>query len=298
MIANHWWRAHHGISNDAKLAVVALKCGAKRCEVGWVWLILLDYASQNEERGNITGLDHEQIAVMADLSPEKVSEIIGQLKQRELIQQDGRLSAWDKRQPKREREDETAAERKRRQRAKSHNVTPENGDVTPPSAMTRTEERREEEIRGEENKTSCANSGEDFALNGEIPRKRPLKSWYEESHLVWYSKYWCKKSKADSERAYTKAINRLVDRDKLQYNGARLFLISKAESDRQRFEHTPDWESRVKLYPATWLNAERWTDELGPVAVPKPIQRLSASQSAIQKAREEDKRNGVAYESH
>lgn len=142
---------------------------------------------------------------------------------------------------------------------------------------------------------------EDFSLSGSAKesRKRPQKVWYDQHYPEWYKDaFWNHSKKVAGRKAYEKAINLKVDRDKFGYNQARLFLAEQARQYRGRFETTESWSWRANLLPASWLNGELWTDELGPVVVPKPVQRLSASQSAIQKAREEDKRNGVAYESH
>lgn len=143
-MTNHWWRAHHGISNDSKLAVVALRAGAKRSEVLAVWVVVLDFASQNEDRGSMAGLDVEQIAVMTEMAESQVSAILGQLTQRGLIQQDGIVAAWAKRQPSRERSDDVSTDRVRRFRDKKRHETPEPPDGTPRNAQRREEESREE----------------------------------------------------------------------------------------------------------------------------------------------------------
>ena len=80
------------------------------------------------------------------------------------------------------------------------------------------------------------------------------------------------------------------------YNGAKLFLCAKAAEDKVKFEHTTDWEWRVNLHPATWLNQERWTDIPGPV-VEKKNDKQSQLERILAKAREEDARNGIPYES-
>ncbi len=147
-----WWRAHHGISNDSKLCVIALKSKSRKCEVGWVWVIVLDYASQNENRGFITGLDDEQISVMADIPVEQVSAIIEQFKQRGLIQQDGMVTTWLKRQPLRERSDDSSTERVRRFRDKQRSETPCNATKHPDKI-------RLDEIREEHHQHSNGTNG-------------------------------------------------------------------------------------------------------------------------------------------
>jgi hypothetical protein len=76
----------------------------RRGEVLEVWVSLLDLASQNTPRGSIEGADPQQIGWMLEMEPERVSAIISTLKEKGMI--DGNsLTAWSKRQPKRERED-------------------------------------------------------------------------------------------------------------------------------------------------------------------------------------------------
>jgi hypothetical protein len=162
-----WWRCYHGTPNDSKLAVVARRAQAKRGDVAAVWFACLDYASQNEEdRGSIDGIDAEEIAVMYDYETEYVQAILDAFRAKDMVEDDGRLTNWRKRQP--EREDSTAADRKRAQRERerasqsvqtaftSHDVTPVSRTVTHCHAP---EEIREEERR-EEQTTAAADADE------------------------------------------------------------------------------------------------------------------------------------------
>ncbi len=385
----NWWRAHHGISNDAKLAVVAARAGVKKCEVGWVWVILLDHASQANDRGSIADLlaDPDEIMVMSDIPSDVIKKIIDSLRSRGLITENGRLSAWNKRQPVREREeDPTTAERTRRHRerikagatsslsyvrhqnevfardghvcvycgdATASNLTIDHGipvcqggdddlmnlycackgcnsgksgrtpeeagysfvnkaaealfaenlvrfagkksrQVEPSATMKRhetpcnTTERldkiREEESR-EEKSTVERSSIHQRDLPptgvGEAPDltpppsnpktpsnskpKRPQKIWYSQAFDEWYSDYWRKAGRQDADKAYVKAVNRLVDTKAVAgYNAAKLYLERQKIEFRQRFENTTDWDSNGKLHASTWLNGQRWTDEASP----------------------------------
>lgn len=138
-----WFRAHHGISNDIKLALIAAKLGVPRCEVGWVWMICLDRASQNElDRGNIDGLQIDEIEMLAGIPTDRATEIMQAFRDRRLIDEDGRLTSWDKRQPKRERIDDDSTERVQRLRLKKRHVTPCN--ATERQETPRTEQSRAE----------------------------------------------------------------------------------------------------------------------------------------------------------
>jgi hypothetical protein len=142
----NWWRAHHGISNDVKIGIAAAKIDATKAEVLGVWIILLDYASQNEQdRGNIAGLEDEEIAAMSGLSEDRARVVVESLRDRKMIQPDGRLTSWDKRQPKRERPDDDSTERVQRLRQTKRHVTPCN--ATQRQETPRTEESREEQSR-------------------------------------------------------------------------------------------------------------------------------------------------------
>lgn len=113
----NWWRAHHGISNDSKLAVCAQRAKARRCEVLAVWVALLDFASQNDnDRGSICGLDQDQIAAITDIKLSCVESIMNEFKRRGMVTSEGRLTAWDKRQPRRERDDSDSTTDRDRQR--------------------------------------------------------------------------------------------------------------------------------------------------------------------------------------
>lgn len=114
-----WFRCHDGFSLDAKYKVIASRSSRSVTQVVCVWMTLLDFANQHEDRGSIEGFDVEVVAEFFGMSPEDVEAIIEAMRQ---LRRDGgpgmisgnRLTSWDKRQPK--REDDTAAERKRRER--------------------------------------------------------------------------------------------------------------------------------------------------------------------------------------
>lgn len=105
--------------------------------------------------------------------------------------------------------------------------------------------------------------------------KRPKSCWYDSAHEAWYQSFWNHKAKAASRIAFEKRVNLLVDKDKRMngvYKMAYVFLARMVQDDQSRFEGTEDWESRVRMHPATWLNKERWTDEEGKGA-PKKLNR-------------------------
>lgn len=138
-----WLRWHHGTVADGKFRLVAKRAGGKVSEVIAVWAFLMEAASQSANRGDHGDLDFEAIDCALELSDGLSERIHAALTDRRMIAA-GRLTAWEKRQPKREREDNSAAERKRKQRAKSSTVTPSHAESH--QKTPRGEESREEAI--------------------------------------------------------------------------------------------------------------------------------------------------------
>lgn len=132
-----WFRSHHGAPFDPKWQLVARKSGQTRHLVVAVAWALLDCASQAEDRGCVDGFDVEAVAGALDADEAAVDAIVAAMRtlKRPVIA-DGRLAAWDRRQPK--REDATAAERMRRHRAakKSENGGNQPETEAPEHAVT------------------------------------------------------------------------------------------------------------------------------------------------------------------
>jgi hypothetical protein len=117
-----WFRSWHGAPTDPKWLLIARKAGVKPCHVAHVFWALLDHGSQNGDRGFVGDFDIETFALFAGLEEEHVSRIVTQLREKGLVTRENRLASWGKRQPK--REDETAAERKRRSRSDNGGNSP------------------------------------------------------------------------------------------------------------------------------------------------------------------------------
>ncbi len=152
MAGMDWFRWHHGSVTDPKFQLVAKKAGASTAEVLAVWACLLEEASQAENRGHPGDIDFEALDCLLGFEDGKALEIHKRMSERGLFK-DGAVAAWDRRQPK--REDDTAADRKRRQRERDHelnmarvtadksrNVTQCHADVT--QGHDRGEESRED----------------------------------------------------------------------------------------------------------------------------------------------------------
>ena len=145
-----WFRWYHGSVNDPKFGLVARKAGASVAEVIATWAALLEQASASDDRGNPGEPDFEAIDFALGMDDGKARRIYERMRERLLIDAEtGRVAAWEKRQPK--REDDTAADRKRRQREREHELKMasvtgnESRNVTQTSRQVTLEERREEE---------------------------------------------------------------------------------------------------------------------------------------------------------
>jgi len=155
-----WFRWHHGTVTDQKFPLIAKRSGASVAEVIAVWACLLEAASMNENERGLIGSepDFESMDCALGMDEGKAQAIYSAMTGRGLIDGHRQITAWPKRQPKREREDTTAADRKRAQRereafagvtdgdeprgAKDNHVTPRH--ATSHQKTPRGEERREE----------------------------------------------------------------------------------------------------------------------------------------------------------
>lgn len=148
-----WLRWHHGSVTDPKFQLVAKRAQTTLPNVLAVWAYVLEQASAADVRGCFDTIDAESVDCLFGFEDGVTQSILMEMEERELIDSYQVLS-WEKRQPK--REDESAAERKRRQREREHdlqisgcvtneasrNVTQSHADVT--QCHDRGEERREE----------------------------------------------------------------------------------------------------------------------------------------------------------
>lgn len=161
-----WFRWHHGSVTDPKFQLVARRAGASLPDVLAVWAYLLEKASAADFRGCFGGVDAESVDCLFGFDDGTAATILAHMSDRTLIA-DEYIVAWEKRQPKREREDDTAAERKRQQRERdtrrssvaveqtgvTTDDTPKMADteqVTPRHATSHQKTPRGEESREEE----------------------------------------------------------------------------------------------------------------------------------------------------
>ena len=147
-----WFRWHHGSVTDPKFQLVARKSGASLPVVLAVWAYVLESASQSADRGSFD-IDAEALDCMFSLDDGTTAKVLAVMADRDLID-GGRVAAWEKRQPKREREGDSSTDRTRayRERLKQQGDA-DSADVTPSDATERQETPREEKSREEEKET-------------------------------------------------------------------------------------------------------------------------------------------------
>ena len=151
-----WFRSWHGAPTDNKWLVIARRAGVQPVIVSAVFWALLDYASQQEDRGSVVGFDVETYALWAGVDEADILAVLDAMRAKGVISDGDTLAAWDKRQPKRE-DDSAERVRKHRQRKRDEpsesvtedSVTQCNADVTQGNAPDKirldTEQRREEQ---------------------------------------------------------------------------------------------------------------------------------------------------------
>lgn len=155
-----WFRSHHGAPSDSKWLVIARKAKVQPVAVVAVFWSLLDYASQQESRGDIEGFDPESVAAFLGIEDDEITAIMIAFEDKG-ITTEGRIANWDKRQPKREREDDLSTARSQKFRAKKASAeqatpeTPATDNATPCNAKKRQETPRLDKRREEENRTTA-----------------------------------------------------------------------------------------------------------------------------------------------
>ena len=149
-----WFRWHHGSTTDPKFALVARKAGVSLPDVLAVWANLLESASQSSDRGTFGTVEVESIDFLFGFEDGCTVKIIEALEARGLVSE-GRIVAWSKRQPKREREDDNSSARVKAHRERA--AAGVNDDVTPCNATKRQETPRGEESREEEKELESSN---------------------------------------------------------------------------------------------------------------------------------------------
>lgn len=167
-----WFRWWHGTVTDAKFGVISMKANCSLPEVIAVWAYLLEHASQCHVRGDVsryvTAVTHDvtnhenvtdrhegvtEIAWALRMRHETVTAIVTAMRDGCLIT-DGRIEAWERRQPVREDAvttgAKTAAQRAKEYRDRKKIVTEKRHAPVTQRHATETPQSRVEQSRPEE----------------------------------------------------------------------------------------------------------------------------------------------------
>lgn len=241
-----WFRWHHGSVTDPKFQLVARKSKQALASVIAVWAFVLEQASASEERGTFGSIDGEAIDCLLGLEDGATGAILAAMGERGLVE-DGFVSAWEKRQPKRERTDNTSTERSRAYRAKQHqaqqsddeqrHATPEIDDATPCNATQHQKKPRGEESREEKKNTPLPPTG-------------------------GFGEFWECWPKNDRKQDKAKC-SALWERDNLGDVSAQIMADVKAKKT------TRKWEDGFIEAPLVYLRNRRWEDAATPAETPK-----------------------------
>ena len=92
------YRINHGLPLDPRLSIIAKKANINKAEALAIWISLLDYASQAETRGSISGIDIDEIAINFNIPAEQAERALGAFRNKKMINAKGTLLDWDKMQ--------------------------------------------------------------------------------------------------------------------------------------------------------------------------------------------------------
>jgi len=133
-----WFRWYHGAISDPKWPLIAKKSGQNIGTVVSIWAAILEHASQNAERGSVVGFDPEAIDALYGYEDGTTVTVCNAMKRHGVLHETEHIISWEKRQPKREREDNSAERvRKFRESKKANDYSVEdsgNTSVTPCNA--------------------------------------------------------------------------------------------------------------------------------------------------------------------
>ena len=146
-----WFRWYHGAISDPKWPLIAKKSGQNIGTVVSIWAAILEHASQNSERGSVVGFDPDTIDALYGYEDGTTVTVCNAMKRHGVLHETEHVISWEKRQPKRERED-SSGDRVRRFREKqklnnAEHIDDSNANETPCNASVTQETPRTEQNR-------------------------------------------------------------------------------------------------------------------------------------------------------
>ena len=233
MAGMDWFRWHHGSVTDPKFALIARKAGASVPDVLAVWAYILETASQSVERGDFGAIDCEALdCVFGFPSTETRTEDILKAMQARALVDGTRVAAWEKRQPKREREDATNADRQATFKAKQNQVTPDNAN----SSQKTPREDKSREDKKEEGEAAGAATSPPVGVG-------------------LFDEFWKAYPNKTGKDAARKAFDKRKPKRELLDS-----MLAALDLQRASKKWTDDGGQYIPN-PSTWLNEGRWMDE-------------------------------------
>ena len=141
---SRWVRLWDDMPTDPKWRVVSRRAGRPLSEVIAVFVFMLTAADAST--GALDGFDDEDVGAALDIDPEAVAAIRNAMEGK--VIGNGRLSGWDKRQPK--RQDDQSTDRVRAFRERQRAAETQRGDHETQRNADETQCNAPEEIREEE----------------------------------------------------------------------------------------------------------------------------------------------------
>jgi hypothetical protein len=274
-----WFRWWEGTVTDPKFRLIAHKAGQPLAVVVAVWAMVLENASHAEdegkERGDISPIDFESADFLLGVNDGTTEAVLKVFEEKSLIE-DNRVTAWEKRQPRREREDNSSRrvrEFRQRQRERGADVTPCNAmkrpetDVTPRNAP---EQSREEHIKDIKDKTFVRSDERTMSdnppENSDPPAENPSEDGgartkdsgkgieYTAEFEEFWEAYPRRVRKRDAFKHWTPSIAKGAV-------AAEIVAAAKAYAAAMRYlERAPD----MIMHPQTFIMSERWREWLPP----------------------------------
>lgn len=224
-----WFRWHHGTSKDPKWRVISRRSGVSIVTVVSVWATIAENASESSDRGTLQGWNPEDVAAQYDIEPDQVRAVYDAMQGKVL--EGNRLTGWEKRNPKREREGDDSTPRVQRYREKKRLETEGNA--------TKRIDREIDRLEREKEETQASPSGDDVET-------------YSPDFEIFWTAYPRKVGKGAAWKVWHRLrLSRLLQ-DRI--------LAAVAEA-RQSSDWTRDGGQYVP-HPATWLSQHRWNDTL------------------------------------
>ncbi len=233
-----WFRSHHGAPTDPKWLTIARRAKVRPGDVASIVWALLDYASQQEDRGSVAGFDAETLADFYGYEAGEIEAVIVALRDKGVIEGD-RFAAWDKRQPR--REDGSAERAKAWRERKKNDTNATEREQTQPNADERPD--TEERLEGEENPPVAPPVG--------VARMSGVEARFEEFWAAYPKRGSATNPRKPAFEKFGKLVKAGIDPAEI-ISGAKAYASAMRHSRKDGTEHVAQ--------AVTFLNQERWKD--------------------------------------